>query len=248
VGDDSRTVPVDGPPGPETWAYGDLDDQVVEAWPGSDRCVVLLHGGFWRQEYDRRHLRAMAAALADDGVSVLLPEYRRVGGAGGWPTTFEDLRAVMATGPPRAGASSVVVVGHSAGGQLALWSAVAAPPQGLAGVVALAPVADLAEAYRLDLDDGAVGALLGGGPEQVPDRFLAADPMALGDPSCPVRLLHCPDDELVPFASSRAYARKHPTVQLVEVGGGHFGVIDPTSEVWPAVRAAVTDQWVPLAR
>jgi acetyl esterase/lipase len=210
--------------------------------------VVLLHGGFWRQEYDRSHLRPMAAALAADGVSVLLPEYRRVGGAGGWPATFEDVRAVMAAGPSRAGSASVVVVGHSAGGQLALWAAVAAAPVGLAGVVALAPVADLAEAHRLGLDDGAVDALLGGGPDDVPERYRAADPLVLDDPSCPVTVLHCPDDERVPYALSWAYVRRHPSARLADVTGGHFGVIDPTSAAWPAVRAAVHDHWVPLTR
>ena len=45
--------------------------------------------------------------------------------------------------------------------------------------MALAPVADLRAAYRLDLDGGAVAALLGGGPDEVPERYAAADPMAL---------------------------------------------------------------------
>jgi pimeloyl-ACP methyl ester carboxylesterase len=154
----------------------------------------------------------------------------------------------MAAGPLRAGAASVVVVGHSAGGQLALWSAVAAAPAGLAGVVALAPVADLAEAHRLGLDDGAVDALLGGGPGDVPERYRVADPSVQADPSCRVGVLHCPDDERVPYALSQAYVRRHPSARLGDVGGGHFGVVDPTSAAWPAVRAAVHDHWVPLAR
>src|SRR5439155_426604 len=70
-------------------------------------------------------------------------------------------------GPP-------ILAGHSAGGQLALWYAGRAPER-VRAVLALAPVADLTVGYRLGLGDGAVGALLGGSPEQVPDRYAATD-------------------------------------------------------------------------
>lgn len=236
------------PPGPVTWAYGDHRDQVVEVWPGSNRCVVLLHGGFWREEYDRSHLRLMASRLAADGVTVALPEYRRVGGAGGWPETFDDVRTVMAQLPSQVAATAVLVAGHSAGGHLALWAGAVAPPTHLVGVVALAPVADLAEAHRRGLDRDAVQALLAAGPDEAPDRYRQVDPVALAAPACPVRLLHAADDDLVPIALSRAYVRRHPAAKLTEVPGGHFGVVDPDSTAWPAVRAAMHDGWAPLAQ
>ena len=246
--EDRRVLAGAPPPGPATWAYGDHADQVVEVWPGSQRCVVLLHGGFWREEYDRSHLRRAAAALAGDGVTVALPEYRRVGGSGGWPQTFDDVREVMAQLPVQVGATSVVAVGHSAGGHLALWAAAVAPPPHLVGVVGLAAVADLAEAHQRRLDGDAVAALLAASPEEAPDRYREADPVQLPTPECPVQLLHAPDDALVPIALSRAYVRRHAAARLTEVPGGHFGLIDPESAAWPSVRAAVSDHWVPSAQ
>ena len=56
--------------------------------------LVALHGGFWREQYDRRGLRPLAVALRALGRVVVLPEYRRTGGRGGWPATFDDIRSL----------------------------------------------------------------------------------------------------------------------------------------------------------
>lgn len=150
--------------------------------------VLLVHGGFWRQAYDRVHLRPLAVALRAAGRVVALPEYRRVGGAGGWPRTGEDVESALAALPALVDAvapgyadigSPVTVAGHSAGGQLALWAGLRAGSERVGHVVALAPVADLTEAARQRLGDGAVQALLGGGPEDVPSAYADADPLRL---------------------------------------------------------------------
>lgn len=224
------------PPGPLARVYGTHPDHVAEVWPGGSRCVVLLHGGFWRQRYDRTHLRPLAHALAAAGVAVVLPEYRRTGGDGGWPSTFDDVRALLARLMTDVGAEETVLVGHSAGGHLALWAAAGRVRDDLTGVVALAPVPDLVEAHRLGLDGDAVEALMGASPAAAPGRYAACDPLALPTPACPVTLLHDPDDAVVPVELSRGYVRRHPAARLVEVEGGHFGVIDPESPAWPAVR------------
>jgi acetyl esterase/lipase len=245
VPEDRGVLSDSAPAGPVSWEYGEHPDQVVEMWPGGPHLVVLLHGGFWREEYDRSHLRGAAAELSGEGITVALPEYRRVGGAGGWPQTFDDVASLMAQLPTRAPASAVVLAGHSAGGHLALWAASASPPPDLVGVVALAPVADLLAADRARLDGDAVAALLGAAPETAPDRYRWADPVQRPTPGCPVRLLHARDDTLVPIEQSRAYARRHPGARLDEVPGGHFGVVDPGSAAWPAVTAAVGELWPP---
>jgi acetyl esterase/lipase len=221
--------------------------------------VVALHGGFWRQEYDRRHLRPLAVALRALDRVVVLPEYRR-GARGGWPATFDDVRKLRArlpgllaglltreetdpAGPASAGPPTVL--GHSAGGHLALWWALDAPPaERPARVVALAPVADLARAWAEDLGDGAVTALLGGGPEQVPGAYAAADVAArlragerLGRPAL---VLHGDADPDVPVAHSQALASGPAGVELrVLPGTGHLGLIDPLSPVWPQVLAGL---------
>ena len=126
--------------------------------------VALVHGGFWRERYDRAHLAPLAEALTRDGFHVANLEYPRTGmPGGGWPGTAAAVLARLGsvhedTDLP----DSVVAVGHSAGGHLVLWAASRERAPWLRGVVALAPVADLLEADRLHLGDDAARALLGG--------------------------------------------------------------------------------------
>jgi acetyl esterase/lipase len=210
---------------------------------GPEALVVVLHGGFWRSEYDRTHLRPMADGLAAAGYAVAIPEYARTGAGGGWPSTFDDVRLAVTRLPEVVGHSAdvgeAVLVGHSAGGHLALWCAARDLPDAYAGTVALAPVADLVAAFRLDLDGGAVRALLGGSPEELPDRYDAADPCRLPPPAGPVVVLHGEQDALVPADGSIRYAARTGADLRVLPGVEHFALIDPTSAAWPAVLSAV---------
>ncbi|MEV1333458.1 alpha/beta hydrolase, partial [Micromonospora costi] len=247
-------------PAPEpahTVAYGDHPDQVADlrepAGDGPARpLVVVVHGGFWRAEYDRRHTGPLAAALAALGHPVAQLEYRRTGQpGGGWPNTLTDTltgvtelpRLAAAAMPGRVAGAAPILVGHSAGGHLALYVAATAPAA-VGGVLALAPVADLVEAYRRDLDGGAVAALLGGGPEEFPERYAAADPRML----VPIRprtvVIHGGLDHQVPpeigrdfVASARAAGSDITLVELSECE--HFGLIDPESAAWPLVVQAL---------
>jgi acetyl esterase/lipase len=196
----------------------------------------------------------MAVALRADGCAVAAIEYRRTGSGAGWPETADDIRAAVETVPglvaERAGFGlrPTVLVGHSAGGQLALWAASQAAGPGLAGAVSLGGVCDLVRADELALDresdDGAVATLLGGRAWEVPDRYAAADPMQLPAPAGPVVLIHGLLDRVVPVELSRRYAAYATAagapVELVELADvEHFGPIDPLSSAWPTVRAAV---------
>jgi acetyl esterase/lipase len=232
--------------------YGPRADQIADLRvpPGTGApLVVLLHGGFWRNTWDRTHTRPMADGLVDAGVAVITPEYARTGGGGGWPVTFDDVALAVAAVPGLVAAAAggsvdtttrTVLVGHSAGGQLALWCASQGLQAGYAGVVALAPVADLTEAFRLDLDGGAVLELMGGGPDEVPDRYDRVDPCRLAAPAVPVVILHGTDDLAVPAGLSERYAA-HSGARLQPLPEvDHFGLIDPRSTAWPGVLAAVT--------
>jgi pimeloyl-ACP methyl ester carboxylesterase len=111
-------------------------------------------------------------------------------------------------------------------------------------VLALAPVADLIESYRQGLGDDAVAALLGGTPEELPDRYASADPMAHLPLNVPVAIVHGADDDRVPIGISRKYARlarnAGDDTTLVELAGvEHFAVIDPLSAAWPSVVEAL---------
>lgn len=228
---------------PVVVSYGEQPDQVAEIWAGAADAplVVVLHGGFWKQEYDRAHCRGLAIALAQLGPTVVLLEYRRVGGGGGWPATFDDVRTGLrkiVQHHPRA--SRRVLVGHSAGGHLGLWVAATEPTPVVDAVVALAPVADLtAMARSFGAGENPVHDLLGGAPEAYPDRYDLADPVRLPTPRAAVHLLHGVADTLVPIEQSMAYARRHPGTQVSELRCAHFELIDPRSDAFPAVRAAV---------
>jgi acetyl esterase/lipase len=183
------------------------------------------------------HVRPMTQALAAAGWTVAAPEYRRL--PGDPDATTDDVRTLLGTLPSvLAGAHDgrVIVLGHSAGGHLALWAATAAAAPGLAGTLALAPVADLVEADREGLGAGAVEALLGAPAERRPDL----DPTRLGAATGRVVLLHGTDDEIVPLRQSEAYAAAHRDAVLEVVPDtGHFGLIDPASPAWARVIAAL---------
>ncbi|MDG4822103.1 alpha/beta hydrolase [Asanoa sp. WMMD1127] len=240
--------------------YGADADHVADVRlpsAGAGPLVVVIHGGFWRAEYDRAHTGHLAAALVAAGYPVAQLEYRRTGGAGGWPATFDDVLAGVAAlpglvalaaadlGRPAPLPGPPLLVGHSAGGHLALWYAAHAPAAARpAGVLALAPVADLVEAHRLDLDRGAVAALLGGDPEAFAAAYAAADPLPRTPLGLPTVILHGTADAQVPIALSRRFVAAAGGVdneialdELPEVG--HFELIDPRSAAWSKVTEAL---------
>lgn len=198
--------------------------------------VVLIHGGFWRNRYDRIHLRPLAAALADTGVLVALPEYRRVGDeGGGWPGTFEDIRAI-ASGIRKlldVRDARLTLVGHSAGGHLAVLAA--GVISGVDRTVSLAGVLDLEAAINDGLSDGAALELLGGD-----EALLAvADPVRQSIPSGELVLLHGVDDDEVPLSYSEAYAARDSRVAFERLPCGHFELIDPESPQFVRLLAAL---------
>ena len=239
MGEDRSILTRSAPPPDAVLPYGLGPDDVADLRSGGVTAagrpvVVLVHGGFWRPDFDRMHLQPMAAALAAAGWSTLLPEYRRHPGRP--DDTVADVHAAVRTAHalPDAADCGVVLVGHSAGGHLVLQAAAALGNE-VTGVVALAPVADLVLAQDLALDGDAVRAFLGGDARDRPDL----DPALMSAPTASNVVVHGRDDVIVPPAVSRSYCRQQPTAELIEVDGGHFGLIDPLSPVWPAVLEAL---------
>lgn len=245
--------------------YGPAPEQRIEAWypdgPGPDPVVVLLHGGCWLNAYGVDHARAMATALRAAGFAVLAPEYRRVGDAGGgWPGTFEDVAAALdglARAPdPRLDLDRLALVGHSAGGHLALWLAArsgmpadATLPRTAAVtpalVVALAGIPDLARYAQGDSSCQVVTPrLMGGMPDAVADRYAQASPQRLPAPSSPVVLIQGTEDRIVPLEQTRAYAAHVETgggdvrIEWVQ-GAGHFDLIHPRTAAFARLQAVL---------
>jgi acetyl esterase/lipase len=223
--------------------------------------AVVIHGGFWRARYGRKLMRPLCADLAGRGWIAWNVEYRRLGrgGGGGWPATFEDVAAAIDhLAEIRTDAAldlgRVVAIGHSAGGHLAAWAAArpglpddapgAAPRVTVSAAVAQAGVVDLRLAWQLRLSDGVVGDLLGGGPDELPERYALASPAERVPVGVPLLLTHGGRDDIVPPEVSRAYARAAreagDAVELVELEAeDHFGHIDPANPLWAAVM-----QWL----
>jgi acetyl esterase/lipase len=226
--------------------YGPAPAEVADVRSGGTAArarplLVIVHGGFWRPAFDRTHVQPMATVLAEAGWTTVVPEYRRA--PGDPDASVGDVHAAVRSLPRSTAVTGlsdgrVLLVGHSAGGHLALQAAAADGIQDLVhGVLALAPVADLRLAEALALDGDAVRAFLGGPAARRPDL----DPARQADPACRVHLLHGADDAVVPPELSEAYLAAHPGAAFSTVASGHFALIDPRTDVWPEVPAVLTD-------
>ena len=225
--------------------YGDDPSQFGELTrpSGVSRgVVVVIHGGFWKAEYDLELGRPLAASLAEQGWTAFNVEYRRVGAGGGAPATFDDVhRAIeqLAT-VEDLDTSTVLTLGHSAGGHLAVWAAGRhQQPRWrdstvrVTGAVSQAGVLDLVAAHDDDLGDQAAARFLGHAPTT---SDLAYDPRQQVPLDVPVRCIHGRADDVVPLSQSADYVAAATAAggdaSLVEVDGDHFVVIDTESEVW----------------
>jgi acetyl esterase/lipase len=227
--------------------YGDKRSQFGELFlPDGDAAfpvAVVIHGGFWRAQYGRKLMHPLCHDLVARGWAAWNLEYRRLGrlSGGGWPTTFDDLDAgidhLRVLDAPL-DLSRVVTIGHSAGGHLA---ALAATRPGLSvqvtGVVSQAGVLDLVRAWEWRLSKGVVRRLLGGTPEQRPERYAAASPAARLPIGVPTLLTHGGRDEIVPPAMSEEFHRAAGDgCELVLLPDeDHMGHLDPENGLWKAV-------------
>ena len=237
------------PPADASLRYGNDPSQFGELRlpRGKGRHPVLnfIHGGFWRAKYDLRHAGHLCAALAKCGIATWNLEYRRVGNpGGGWPGTFEDITQGYRFLSQLAGRYPLdmtrsSIAGHSAGGQLALCLAAHQPST--SGVISLAGVVDLRQAWELHLSHDAVAEFLGGPPQQVPEHYQEASPIDVALAHVPQWLIHGADDDTVPAAMSRHYVevkrKRGEDAHLLEIPHtGHFELIDPQSPAWLQVQ------------
>jgi acetyl esterase/lipase len=242
------------PPADHRLSYGtdpnQFGDLRIPKGSGPFPVVMNIHGGFWRAKYGLEHAGHLCAALPKKGIATWNLEYRRVGNAGGgWPGSFEDVAngfrfLSQIAKQYKLDVSRALVMGHSAGGQLALCLAAHEPA--LARVVSLGGVVDLQRAFELHLSNEAVVEFLGGKPAEVAEHYEEADPMKLSISKARQALIYGIKDDVVPPDFSRKYAEvkraKGENVKLVEIANAdHYDVIDPRSDAWKRVDGTVTE-------
>lgn len=248
-------------------AYGPAPQQFGELrlppGDGPFPVAVLVHGGCWLNAFDYRYFTHLAQSITAMGIATWTLEYRRLGDdGGGWPGTLLDV--ADATDHLRTlqqehalDLSRVVSVGHSAGGQLALWLAARARlpaqsalhrahPLRLRGAIGLAPITDLQQ-YRVgpaDSCNASVDRLLGGDERTQPQRYAQASPRALLPLGVPQWLIQGGRDPIVPAKGVQDYLaearRRGDTVELLlQPAVGHFEPAVPDTASWPDLQRAL---------
>jgi len=215
--------------------YGSDESQFALLWRAtqaeqstSKPLVVLLHGGCWLSAYDIKHTYALSTGLAQAGFNVWSVEYRRSGkSGGGWPVTFDDIKAgILASSVYNSGEfklNNTVVIGHSAGGHLALLAG--GQMSELKGVIGLAPITDI-KAYAAGTNScqTVTKDFMQGMPSDKPKEYTQANPseQPLHQQSI---ILQGANDSIVPAYNLEQLNRP---VDLLE-GVGHFDWIHPGS-------------------
>jgi acetyl esterase/lipase len=251
------------PYGNDPLQFGDLR---VPDGDGPHPVAIFVHGGCWLSQYDISHTDMATDALTRNGIATWSLEYRRVGDpGGGWPGTFEDvgqgadhLRSIA--DQFNLDLDRVIAMGHSAGGHLAIWLAArssipadtaisVADPLPVSGVLALTPAPDLGALYEAQVCGQVIDGLMGGSPEDVPDRYRWGDPTRYPGIDVPQRIITGKHDSAW-APNGRLYfdaaAARGDDIELIEAPeSGHFEVIYPGSSTWPLVLEKASEMLDP---
>jgi acetyl esterase/lipase len=251
--------------GADPLQFGELR---VPSGKGPHPLAIVIHGGCWLAQLpglDARavaidNMRPLAAALTEAGIATWNIEYRRLDHAGGgWPGSFQDVAraADFARTLAKTNAldlSRVTAVGHSAGGHFAMWLAArprlpktselyADNPLPLTGVVDLDGPADMKATLAVQqpvCGRPVINELLGGSPETQPVRFREASPIEMLPLGVKQEFFagQMFEAHAAPYEAAAKKAGESPRMTVLP-RAGHFTFIDPQSDVWPQVLAAV---------
>jgi len=235
----------------ETAVYGaESPSQFGQIWrPAGDGpypAVMFLHGGCWSSAFDLAHARGFCQALAECGFLVWLPEYRRVGEAGGgWPGTFLDVSEAAqwfwTTWGGQFDPDRCFLAGHSAGAHLALW--LNGGPPGLAlrvqdaawpwrQVLAFAPITDLERYSRGRGSCQLMGLTLLASAEGVPAGLLSPRPTQM---VADVTVFYSALDAIVPAEQCLVFAAASGCELIEMPQAGHFDFVHPETDAGRAV-------------
>jgi acetyl esterase/lipase len=170
-------------------------------------CLVVVHGGGW-DNGSRREFATASHRLARRGIAVAALDYRLAPGAT-WPAQADDVRMAISALKQQADAlvidpQKIVLMGRSAGGQIAQAVAASGTVPNLRGCIALYAPADMHYAYKYAdqrdiLDSGKLlRQYLGGTPAEAKGAYDSASAYCLvSRRTVPMLLLHGTNDELV---------------------------------------------------
>lgn len=183
--------------------------------------VIYVHGGCWLSEFDHTHADSFVSYLGENGFDAWTLEYRRTGATGGgWPTSLLDvqqgIKAIMGDDT----VTPTVIIGHSAGGHLALLAARSEwYKQTPVATVALAPITDMV-AYAMGKNSCQQGTVpfMGAAPHEQPDAYRNASPSSWDFSDRLVWILQGIDDIIVP----KEHANVLGAESLLLPSVGHF--------------------------
>lgn len=246
-------------PAPDaTVSYGADALQVVDVWKpegaGAHPAVVMIHGGCWKTAIAERDIMNwIAGDLRSRGVGVWNIEYRGVDRGGGYPGTYQDVAAAADMFAARGAEygfkvdAPAVVIGHSAGGHLALWLArreALAKGDALRGnkplkvelAISQGGLPDLRAQTKLpDHGCGNDGAIAMAGPKTSRAAFARVSPPEMPKGSARELQFNNELDRIAPPAFGKAYGAEMVTT----AGEGHVELIAPDSVSWARQRAVI---------
>ena len=197
--------------------------------------LVLIHGGCWSNAYSRDHALPMAESLTRHGYDVWVPEYRRVGDpGGGWPGSLVDIKTAVNYVTDTAGVRPVLI-GHSAGGHLALRTA-QDRDLSIDGIVGLAPITDLVGYGAQKGSCQSMVAPFMGDQDYQPDKRYREASVTVSRVATPIRIVIGRDDPIV--GHDQAHGFDEAVITTVD-GAGHFDVIHPATPAFQAVLVAL---------
>ena len=238
--------------GAEDWQFADLympDETSPYQKTVGVPCVMLIHGGFWKSEYTLDLMAPIAKNLAEQGIAAWNIEFKgwAEGDEGVWMDTFSDVMRAWGQLALLPGIDAVrsMVMGHSAGGHLALMMAAVAERKPWL-TIAQAPITDLvaADDAKLSDDGDAVRRWMGCAHEGNEEIWGKVNPID-NPPKSAVLLMHGKADDEVPWTQSESYVSamdaKGEEINKLWLSGGHFSIIDVASDDWLAQVEAIRE-------